>query len=213
MKSKISNNTFLSYAKTCILAMTVLATTNTFAADLENGKKLASNCALCHGYAQQGGHNGTFPRLSGLPTKYIFRQTKRIKKGERLIPSMYTVSMLHSRPDEYLLDVAAYLSTIDLDALGVEFDIPTWNMGDIGPGKELYKENCKDCHKSHGRGKASKGIPPLAGQYTEYLLRQIDSFKAKDRHHDNDPEDETFDELKLGDLHDIMTYISQLDDK
>ncbi len=58
-----------------------------------------------------------------------------------------------------------------------------------------------------------KESPPLAGQYSEYLTRQIAMFKKKERIHANDEEDETFAEYEPQQIKDILAYISTLDDK
>jgi len=52
----------------------------------------------------------------------------------------------------------------------------TWGFpkGHLEEGEDLYQGDCKTCHGRKGEGKARKESPPLRGQYTEYLARQIE---------------------------------------
>ena len=52
----------------------------------------------------------------------------------------------------------------------------------------------------------------LAGQYTAYLMNQIEIFKHKERYHDNDEDDDTFEDYSEEQIKDIMAFISTLDD-
>jgi cytochrome c553 len=104
----------------------------------------------------------------------------------------------------------AYISLIDLDEVA-PLDIAT-APGDIEEGEEMYKNDCRSCHGRKGEGNSRKESPPLRGQYTEYLARQIDMFKRKQREHALDPEDETFVDYSDEELRDILAYISTLDD-
>ena len=77
-------------------------------------------------------------------------------------------------------------------------------------GTELH--SAIEQNGTRAEGKPKKEAPPTAWQYSEYLLRQIEFFKSKDRLHDNDPEDETFDDYTKQEIIDILTFISTLDD-
>ena len=103
------------------------------------------------------------------------------------------------------------LSTIDLDEVA-PLEIPT-GPGDVKNGKDLYKGECKTCHGRKGEGKSRKESPPLRGQYSEYLARQIEMFKNRERLHDNDEDDEAFDDYSPEELQDILAFIATLDDK
>jgi hypothetical protein len=50
----------------------------------------------------------------------------------------------------------------------------------------------------------------LAGQYTEYLWRQIDKYVAKLRIHDeSEPEDQLLSEFTREELRDLFAYLSE----
>jgi cytochrome c553 len=129
--------------------------------------------------------------------------------GERINPRMVITSSLHSISEEDVDDVAAYYESINLDKINpVLNNIPLW-PGDKERGAELYDE-CKSCHRKTGMGKSRKGIPALALQYPRYLFRQIKMFQWDKRVHDDDPEDETFDELSNQDIEALLAHISSL---
>ena len=65
-----------------------------------------------------------------------------------------------------------------------------------------------------GRGTATRTrSPPLAGQYTVYLWRQVDKYIGRQRIHDDSaPEDELLGDFSREELRDILAYLSALDD-
>jgi hypothetical protein len=54
---------------------------------------------------------------------------------------------------------------------------------------------------------------PLAGQYTEYLWRQVDRYTSKLRIHDpTAPDEDLFSEFSREELRDSFAYLSNADD-
>ena len=85
--------------------------------------------------------------------------------------------------------------------------------GDIEAGRKQYKRECASCHGGDGRGKGDDTVPLLAGQYTNYLMRQVDKYLSGDRIHDpSAPEDRLLAEFSRDELQDIFAYVSVLDD-
>ena len=180
--------------------------------DMERGKALNRQCALCHGFHGQGVLGGKYPRLAGLPEYYLVGMMDKYKDGTLDYQAMTVVGGLRNLSDADLQSLAAYLSDIDLAAVS-PLDIPTPEGADLENGEDLYQGDCKSCHGRKAEGMKRKESPPLAGQYSEYLLRQIAMFKKKERIHANDEEDETFEEYEPQQIKDILAYISTLDDK
>lgn len=178
--------------------------------DLERGKQLHRQCALCHGQYSQGILGGKYPRMAGLPEYYLLTMIERYKDGTLNYPAMTVVGGLRNLSEEDIASLAAYISLIDLDEVA-PLNIPT-APGDVEEGEEMYKNDCRSCHGRKGEGNARKESPPLRGQYTEYLARQIEMFKRKQREHAGDPDDETFAEYSAEELQNILAYISTLDD-
>jgi cytochrome c553 len=83
----------------------------------------------------------------------------------------------------------------------------------VEAGRKLYKRECACCHGAPGRGDEEDGVPMLAGQYTNYLWRQVDKYIAKLRVHDESaPDEEILSEFSRDELRDIFAYLSILDD-
>ena len=180
--------------------------------DMERGKALNRQCALCHGFHGQGVLGGKYPRLAGLPEYYLVGMMDKYKDGTLDYQAMTVVGGLRNLSDADIESLAAYLSDIDLAAVS-PLDIPTPEGADLENGEDLFQGDCKSCHGRKAEGMKRKESPPLAGQYSEYLLRQIAMFKKKERIHANDEEDETFAEYEPQQIKDILAYISTLDDK
>jgi cytochrome c553 len=175
--------------------------------DLDAGKVMFRQCALCHGQHGQGILGGKYPRIAGLPEYYLLNALNDYKDGERGYEAMVVVGALQTAEDQDLLNLAAYISDID-----ITLDVPAPEDGSARSGKRTYKSDCKTCHGRKGEGKSRKESPPLRGQYHEYLMRQIALFKTKERIHADDPDDETFADYDQEDLIDLMAFIATLDD-
>jgi cytochrome c553 len=175
------------------------------------GEVMFRQCALCHGHYGQGILGGKYPRIAGLPEYYLMNALRDYQKGERSYAAMLVVGGLQTADEHDLMDLAAYISDIDLGEV-YPLDVPGPEDGSVRGGKRLYKGDCKTCHGRKGEGKTRKESPPLRGQYHEYLMRQIVLFKNKERVHADDPEDETFDDYEDDELLDILAFIASLDD-
>ena len=79
--------------------------------------------------------------------------------------------------------------------------------------KRLYQRECSTCHAEDGYGKAAELIPPLTGQHSEYLRRQITKFSSGERLHAGNPDDQQiFQLIHADEIQDILSYLSSLDD-
>jgi len=200
--------------------------------DLEIGEEINETCAGCHGEFAEGGKDGEYPRIAGLPASYIINQLHLFR--DRIRPNIPMLEYLDKgqMPEQDIVDVAAYLASIELITKlpplieGDDFDAyERMNMtrkllniakfdGNMKAGKKLYKKECRTCHGNKAEGKESKGAPQLAGQYTKYLLRQVKLFVKKKRIHDlEEPEEELLSDFSEQELNDIFAYISILDDE
>lgn len=187
----------------------VLAVGPAAALDLENAKRINRTCALCHGSYGQGTPGTMSPRLAGLPAGYLAKELRYYRDGLRHYAPMVVASSVDSMTDKDIDDIAEYLAGVNLRTLNLP-KIPAYTKGDSERGGEYFRDECKGCHRPTGLGKPEKGIPPLAGQYGSYLFGQMKRFQRKDRHHDDDPDDETFDGLRDEMLDDLVTYLTTL---
>ena len=200
--------------------------------DLEIGEEINETCAGCHGEFAEGGKDGEYPRLAGLPASYIENQLRLFR--DRIRPNIPMLEYLDKgqMPEQDIVDVSAFMESIQLVTKlpplveGKEFDAYERMMmtkkllniarleGDIKAGEKLYKKECRSCHGSRGEGKKSKSTPMLTGQYTKYLNRQVKLFVDKKRIHDvDDPEEELLADFSTEELNAIFAYLAVLDDE
>jgi cytochrome c553 len=198
--------------------------------DLGYGQEINETCAACHGEFGEGMPDGEYPRLAGLPQGYIAKQLRDFKTRARLNIPMLPYTSERELPEQDLVSVAAYLAQIELPTRLPPIDEDNFDAfarlqqskrviniarldGDIQAGEQLYRKDCGSCHARDGYGKAAKQIPPLAGQHSAYLQRQFQKFRRGERLHDDDPDDrELFEEISEAQAHDLLSYLSILDD-
>jgi len=203
-----------------------------FEYDPDFGEEINEVCAGCHGEYGEGGKEGEYPRIAGMPAKFITQQLELFR--ERIRPNIAMVEFVDHRqmPDEDIFQISTYLEKIKLktqlppvDETAPDFDayarlleskklmqIPR-APGDIAKGEKLYKKECAICHGKDGYGDFEKAVPLLAGQYTNYLWRQVKKLRDKVRIHDSDaPEEELLDDFTDDELKDIFAWLSVADD-
>lgn len=200
-------------------------------ADLRNGRDINELCAGCHGEFGQGGKQGEYPRLAGQPPAYISRQMHLFRDRKR--PNLAMLEYVDERqsPDEDIRDISAYLAQIELATKlppieeesefnaydRVQLAMRMHNIprapGDVEMGRKTYNMECRSCHGTDGWGRSDKAVPMLAGQYTNYLQRQVEKYRKGSRIHDpDDPEYKLFNEISDEELDDIYAFISVVDD-
>lgn len=211
-KRALARNLIFTIAAAVSLAFASAAFADEQEPDMDLGKQLNRQCALCHGLYSQGILGGKYPRLAGLPDYYQKKALMEYRDGIREHSAMVVVGGLRNMSDHDINSLAAYVADIDLDE-SYPLDVPTPEGADIDNGKDIYKGDCKVCHGRKGEGKTSKDSPQVAGQYDGYLLRQIEMFKDKKRIHADDPEDDSFDDYSDQEILDIVGFITTLDDK
>jgi len=198
--------------------------------DPETAEEINEVCAGCHGEFGQGGKQGKYPRVAGLPAAYLERQLLLFQNRER--PNMPMVEHVEKKqmPLNDIKDISLYLSQIKLKTRlpPVDENAPGFNAyarleeakklmqvpraeGDIEKGGKLYGKECRSCHGKKGMGK--NDTPQLAGQYTQYLWRQVRRFLKGERIHDEDePDEELLEDFSKEELRDIFAWLSVQDD-
>ncbi len=211
-----------------LVARHVLAEEQNPEVDLELGKEIHEVCAGCHGEYAEGGKDGEYPRLAGFPANYLKQQLMLFKKNKRHNIPMKPYANERELPDEDVDAVTAYIASIKLRTRIPDFkpgtsayeklliakqvlNIPR-APGDVELGRKLYNRECKICHGVDAKGKPSSDVPPLSGQYTKYLAKQIRDYNDKKRHHDYDDEDEAFKAYTEEEIQAILAYLSITDD-
>jgi len=197
--------------------------------DLELGEEINETCAGCHGEYGQGSIDGEYPRLAGLTDVYIARQLRNFKQRKRLNIPMLPYTNDRELPEEDLVSIAAYLASIQLPTKlpplnEAEFDAlerlqaskKVVNIaiypGDVEAGRKFYKQECANCHGQDGYGDDDKHIPQLAGQYSQYLLKQVENIRTAERFHDEADDAEVFREYTDAEIAAMLAYLATLDD-
>lgn len=198
--------------------------------DMEYGEEINETCAGCHGVYGQGSFEGEYPRLAGLDAEYIAKQLNDFKQRKRINIPMIPFANDRELPGNDVRIIAEYLSRIQLptklqpideenfDALErLEASKRVVNIGDhpgdVERGRKAYQDECAVCHAKDGYGIKKKRAPQLAGQYSEYLLRQIGHYRSGKRLHDDDVDDmEVFNEISDETFNDMLAYLATLDD-
>ena len=75
--------------------------------DPVKGEQLVAACAACHG-ADGNCLAGLWPSIAGLNYKYLLKQLRLVKSGDRAIDQM--IGQLDNLSDQNLKDIAAFYS-------------------------------------------------------------------------------------------------------
>ena len=156
------------------------------AGDAVAGKEKAAACGGCHG-VDGNSMVPTFPSLAGQGEKYIAKQIADFKA-------------MTTRKDDTMVGMAAMLVT-EQDVLDVGAFYASQKLASTAPvdesklalGREIYKGGnlqtgvpaCQGCHGPSGAGNSAAGYPQLAGQFTDYTMKQMRAFKDGSRSNDD----------------------------
>jgi cytochrome c553 len=134
-------------------------------------KKYIVACSACHGAAGGGQPQGRAPRIAGQRYSVIAGQLVGFRLGRRLDDRMQARASEHVLPKpQDIADVAAYAAQLRLG----------WAANGPGilveAGEQLYVTRCLSCHGVGGIGSDQPGVPRLATQNYDYLVRQLRDF-------------------------------------
>ena len=152
------------------------------AGNAADGQAKTAVCAACHG-ADGNSMVGTFPKLAGQQSSYLFKQMKDIQSGMRVVPEM--TGLLNNLSDQDLADIAAYFSSQTIQPGKAAAD-------QVELGQEIYRAGiankgvaaCAACHMPDGKGNGPAAFPALAGQHATYIENAMKKFTTSERHND-----------------------------
>lgn len=192
------------------------------AQNLERGKEINATCAGCHGEFGQGGKRGEYPRVAGQRQAHIADQLRAFRSRIRLNLPMFPYTQERELSDADIVDVSAYLAGVELPTQWPEFKADDDALtrltamekvmiiprapGDVEAGRVIYQKQCVTCHARDGMGRGK--FPRLVGQYTSYLMKQMEAFIKGDRPHDEEERGGLLNQLKEKDLQDILAYLT-----
>ena len=147
--------------------------------DAEAGKQLVSACSACHG-ADGNSLAGIWPSLAGQNYKYLLKQLRLVKAGDREIVEM--IRELDNLSDQDLKDISAFYSVQNNTIGQVEKD-------KLELGRKLYYSGnldkgvpaCTACHSPRGLGNAPAAYPLLSGQQPDYVSKALKDYRSGER--------------------------------
>jgi cytochrome c553 len=164
-------------------------------------RQKAEVCFACHG-PNGNSQNPQYPVLAGQTWRYVYIQLKDFKEGRRTDPVMSPL--------------AAQLERDDMIALGQFFaaqkPAPTGFKADgdkVAAGKKISDAVlCPMCHLGGFIGQNE--IPKVAGQYPEYVRKQLHDFKERRRTNDAGNMTSVARSLSDEDIENLSHYIGNL---
>jgi cytochrome c553 len=171
------------------------------AKQLAAAREKAQVCFACHG-PEGNSQNPEYPILAGQTWRYIYIELQDFKAGRRNDPQMSPV--------------AATLSTEDMIALGNFFaaqkQSPIAFQADgakVDAGRKVSDAVlCPMCHLGGFVGQNE--IPRVAGQYPQYVKKQLEDFKARRRTNDAGNMTSVAGTLSEADIENLSQYIGNL---
>lgn len=165
-------------------------------ADAKHGETLAATCGACHG-ADGNSAAPNFPKLAGVGEKYLLKQLRDIKAGNRVVVEM--TGQLDNLSDADLADLAAFYDSKSTQLSGsndtAEVQLGTGaKTNSLALGARTYRAGnletnvpaCTGCHSPSGLGNEPAGYPRLSGQHAAYIEKQLRDFRAGNRTNDGD---------------------------
>ncbi|MFZ5546267.1 MAG: c-type cytochrome [Pseudomonadota bacterium] len=173
----------------CIAAAVAVFAAVAVAAPADRGASLAREgagqaaaCASCHGAAGEGNAAAGFPRLAGVPARYLARQLDDFAAGRRRSAVMAPIAQALSPQDREA--ASAYYARLPAPAAARAASAPAADpaaaeLASRGRWSQTLPA-CEQCHAPGGRG-VGDDFPPLAGQPAAYLAAQLRAWKDGSR--------------------------------
>jgi cytochrome c553 len=142
----------------------------------------AERCDRCHGVDGQGREVPAFPRLAGQRPAYLRAALEAFARGDRHSGVMAPVAT-SLRPEE-MRELATYYGLQEPSRPRVrEEDASAIDRGLAIARRGIPSQRIPSCVDCHGPSDIPRNAayPVLAGQYSEYLLLQLELFKEQRR--------------------------------
>ena len=158
--------------------------------DAKAGAVKAGACAACHGL-DGNPSDAQYPRLAGMPERYLARQLALFKSGVRNT-GMAAVMMPMAAPlsAQDMRDLGAYFAQQKSGA-GIADDSavttgPYAGMKFFEVGQTLFRSGdaargipaCMACHGPTGAGNPGPAYPHVGGQQSAYVVRRLQEYRT-----------------------------------
>lgn len=143
------------------------------------GEEKITTCAACHGrdgIAMQP----SYANLAGQNYGYLLEQMRAFKSGARQANLM--MGQLDNLSEQDLKDVAAYYASQPAP-------VSVAPEENLELGERIYRAGlpeegvpaCAACHLPRGNGNGPAAFPALAGQTADYVVAQLEAYRAGER--------------------------------
>ena len=165
-------------------------------------RKLAGPCFECHG-PDGNSAQGQYPILAGQSWRYIYLQLKDFKEGRRSDPRMTPMAANLSRDD--MIALGNFFAAQKPKPIAFQAD-----AAKVAAGKKTSDAVlCPMCHLGGFVGQNE--IPRVAGQWPDYVKKQLHDFKARKRTNDGGNMTSVAATLSEDDIESLAQYIANLD--
>jgi cytochrome c553 len=161
----------------------------------------AQVCFACHG-PDGNSQNPDYPILAGQSWRYIYIELMDFKAGRRSDPQMSPMAANLSRDD--MIDLGNFFAAQKQLPIKFVADPAKVDAGQKTSDAAL----CPMCHLGGFVGQNE--IPRVAGQYPQYVKKQLEDFKAKRRTNDAGNMTSVAGTLSDADIENLSQYIANL---
>jgi cytochrome c553 len=192
--------------KIAFVAFAALLAATTAQAQLDPAKMAAVRekaqvCFGCHG-PDGNSQSGDYPILAGQSWRYIYIELKDFNEGRRSDPQMTPMAANLSRED--MIDLGNFFAA--QKQLPIKF---TADAAKVEAGRKTSDAVlCPMCHLGGFVGQNE--IPRVAGQYPQYVKKQLEDFKARRRTNDAGNMTSVAGTLSDADIENLSQYIANL---
>ncbi len=159
-----------------------------------DGSRYILNCSECHGF-DGNSPNQEWPNIAGLNEQYITRQLEDFRTGKRINEEMTQIVREFPSSKE-LASLAKYFSRQKMLNKNTPESIKNHEFVDLKIGEEIFTGKrieygipaCSACHGKDGMGDGSGKYPRLVGQNMDYIIKQMELFRSKERSNDIPPQ-------------------------
>ena len=146
------------------------------AGDPKSGESKVAVCSACHG-ADGNSVVGLWPSLAGQNEKYLLKQLRLVKSGDRVIDSM--VGLLDNLEDSDLEDISAFYASQknkvgQVEESKLELGRKLYYAGNLEKGVP----SCSACHSPRGLGNGPAAYPLLSGQQPDYVAKALKDYRS-----------------------------------
>jgi cytochrome c553 len=164
-------------------------------------REKAAVCVACHG-PNGNSTNPEYPILAGQSWRYIYIELKDFKEGRRSNPLMAPIVANLSRDD--MIALGNYFAAQKQAPIKIDVDDAKVKAGKAKADEVL----CTMCHLGGFVGQNE--IPKVAGQWPQYIKKQLEDFKAKRRTNDAGNMTAVSATLSDADIENLSQYIGNL---